>query len=68
MEKLMNKVGCHPPYWKSDNDLPVCSTTGQMDTFPWSHMMNEMESFDPPCREIDRLDFSYREKDIKHQR
>ena len=64
MKSLMNKVGCHPPNWKTDHDLPDCSTAAEMESFSWIQMMNALESFVYPCRIIDRLDFSYEESEI----
>ena len=60
MQSLMQKVGCHPPHWKSKYDLPTCSVASQMKTFSMQPNTYAVESFGLPCTTIDRLQyFSY---------
>ena len=67
----MNKVGCHPPHWplhwriKTKNDLPICSNSIQMSKYKHQPSTAALESFGPPCKMIERLDYTYREVDIE---
>ena len=66
----MHKVGCHPPHWRfrKDMSLPVCSNTTQMRAFAEQSQINDLESFDPPCKHIDQLDYIYHETDLNDNR
>ena len=70
MEYWMHKVGCHPPHWRfrKDKSLPVCSNTSQMKEFAEQPHTNDLESFDPPCKHIDQLDYIYHEVDLNDNR
>ena len=62
LEFIMSRVGCHPPHWKTQTNVPVCSNASQMKK-PQLHKARE--SFQFPCKMIDRLDFTYLEDDYE---
>ena len=67
MENWMQKVGCRPTHWKSHrmkNRLPVCSNATQMKQFSRQPRTADIESFEPPCKQINRLDYIYRDLDF----
>lgn len=58
----MKDAGCQPPHWKSKFDLPICSDADQMSHFSDQPPTTETESFVPPCKVIDQLDYTFYEK------
>ena len=68
MENKMNEIGCHPPHWKINSDLPLCSEAIQMKSFKTFEDTYDIYSFDSPCKEIYRLDYSYDEKNLTKQK
>ena len=64
MEQKMNEIGCHPPHWKANTSLPLCSNATQMKIFVDQPSTDKVETYDPPCHIIERLDSIYYEKDI----
>ena len=65
MQRLMKKVGCHPPHWKSEHDLPICSDASQMKSFSGQPNTFAVESFGLPCKMIDRLQYFSPERNLK---
>jgi len=64
MNSVMNDVGCRPPYWKSSANLSFCQSFDEMMNFIPHPATDRVESYDPPCKHIERLDFNYQEIDI----
>ena len=65
MEQKMNEIGCHPPHWQTTSDLPTCTNANHMKKFSRHPTNTEIEVFAPPCKVINRLDYSYDENDEK---
>ena len=65
-EELMKEVGCRPPQWKTPLNLTLCWNKEQMSTYSFREQPRtpKLQTFPPPCRVIDRLDYVYKEKDI----
>lgn len=63
MENKMQLVGCRPPHWESTSNLSLCSNKSQMKHFAEQPTTIEVESFPPPCKAIDRLDYTFGEFD-----
>ena len=61
MEKIMHEAGCHPPHWQSNSHLPICSNATQMKSF--ANQPRDIAHFDPPCRNIERVEYVYVEED-----
>ena len=61
METLMIEFGCHPPHWKSDTKLPICSNEKQMKYFFELPEYYDAAIALQPCKKIDRLDYTYTE-------
>ena len=68
MEFKMNEIGCRPPHWNTTSDLPTCHDAIRMKSFSKQPKTFEIESFDPPCRVINRLDYIYEEKNLSYNR
>ena len=68
METLMHDVGCQPPHWKSNSNLSICSSANQIKNFSDQPGTNEIEFATPPCKVIDRLDYSYEEREVNSNR
>ena len=64
MEFRMNKIGCRPPHWKMTSVLPTCSSAKQMKSYSLQPSIAEVESFDPPCKVIDQLYYTYSEHNL----
>ena len=64
METMINEIGCRPPYWKISPNMPICEETEEMKTFYFPFSRRSLSSFMPPCRVIDRLDYTYREENL----
>ena len=60
MNEIMNEAGCRPPHWGTILNLPLCSNTTSMSIFS-EISPAKFDSFKPPCKSIDQLDFSYKE-------
>ena len=63
MEKRMNDVGCHPPHWKLESMLPNCTSAKDMKHLSKEPSQYEVALAPQPCRIIDRLDYTYTERD-----
>ena len=63
MKSLMNDIGCNPSHWKFDSNLPICSRLEQMKNISKQPATYAVESATQPCRIIDRLDYTYTERD-----
>ena len=63
MEKLINDVGCHPSHWKLESKLPDCKSAKEMKYFSEEPSAYEVAIATQPCKIIDRLDYSYTERD-----
>ena len=64
MNNIMRETGCHPPHWISSTNLSVCSNARQMKVFRAQPSTDKVESFDPPCKHIERLDYRFEETDL----
>ena len=67
MQNWANKVGCRPPQWKKQNNLPVCSNPDQMQNFSREPSDREIDSFYPPCKFIDEFDYTYHEYSFQNK-
>ena len=65
MDNIMRETGCHPPHWIPLTNLSLCSNPRQMKIFRAQPSTDKVESFDPPCKHIERLDYSYEEVDLR---
>ena len=63
MNHMMLQTNCRPVHWNSTLDLPICSNATQMKVFARQPTIGMIESLNPPCKSIDRLDYSYLEVD-----
>ena len=68
MKNLVDDVGCHPPHWKFDSKQPICSCAKQMKYFSKQPTTHEVEFATQPCKTIDRLDYTYTERDVNSHR
>lgn len=68
MENLVNDVGCHPPHWEFNSNLPNCSNAKQMQKFSDQPATYEIECATQPCKTIDRLDYQYTEREVDSER
>ena len=62
-DDIIKKAGCRPPHWTTSQNLPLCSAPNQMAHFRDEKWNTKIESFGPPCNVIDRLQYSYKEKE-----
>ena len=70
LQKWTQKIGCRPYHWKFEdkNDItPICSNSSQMKKFLMQPDTIDVESFTPPCKTIDQLEYIYHEEDITDQ-
>ena len=67
MQNWQIEVGCRPPQWTKQNDLPVCSKAIQMQNFSREPLDSKIDSFDPPCKVIDQLDYTYQEYSFQNK-
>ena len=65
MENRMNEIGCRPPHWKAIGNLATCTNAVQMKSFSDQPSTDEVESFYPPCKVINQVDYTYHEHNIK---
>ena len=63
MDNMMLKAKCHPPHWNPTTNLPLCTNATQMKIFIEQPTMDEIKKYDPPCKVIHRLDYTYLEID-----
>ena len=68
MKSRMNDIGCHPSHWKIDSNLPICSSAKQMKNVSYQPATYKVETSPQPCRIIDRLDYTYTERDMDSDR
>ena len=59
MGNLMTRIGCHPPHWKTNLNLPNCSTKEEMKQF----YNLDISDQDPPCKNIQKCFYAYEELD-----
>ena len=66
IQSWTRKVGCRPPHWKfrNENELNVCTNASQMKNFFKQPDTSDIESFVPPCKMIDQLDYTFLEHDL----
>ena len=65
MDHIMIENKCHPPHWMPTSKLPVCSNITQMKNFIFQPSTAKMDEYGPPCRVIERIDYTYQEKEEK---
>ena len=63
MDGIMKETGCHPSHWIPPANLPLCTNATEMKNFALQPTTLKVEMYDPPCKIIERLDYSYKEKD-----
>ena len=63
IHKMAEDAGCIPKYWNLTIKVPFCTNTTQMEKFADQPSPAMVESLNPPCKMIDRLDYSYEEID-----
>ena len=64
INNIMREIGCHPPHWTPSINLSMCSNSWQIKKFRAEPPTSKVESFDPPCNHIERLDYRYEETDL----
>ena len=62
MGKIMASIGCQPPHWKLNSNLPPCSKIKQMKKFNWPSYQ-DLQIFPPPCNVIEKIQYDYKEVD-----
>ena len=69
IQNWMNNVGCRPIHWRfrEKNHLPICTNASQMKQFSNQPRTSDVEYFYPPCKVIERLQYSYHESDIDYK-
>ena len=67
MDNMMLKVKCHPPHWNPTTNLPLCSNSTQLKYFEREPSIADIKKYDPPCKVIQRLDYTYVEDDEKDE-
>ena len=63
MNSIMKETGCRPPHWIPSTNLSFCHKKEQIINFRSQPFTDKVESYDPPYKHIERLDFIYRETD-----
>ena len=63
MDRMMIEAKCQPPHWMPTSKLPLCSNITQLKKFIYQPSTALMDAYGPPCRVIERIDYSYQEKD-----
>ncbi len=61
-DNIMIKTGCRAPHWNTSQNLTKCYKKEQMKNFTDIPTYTNLH-FDPPCRVIDRLHYTYHEKE-----
>ena len=65
MDNIMLKAKCHPPFWNPTTNLSLCTNSTQMSKFRVQPSTAEIDQYDPPCKVIQRLDYTYKEYENK---
>ena len=60
---IISEVGCRPPHWNTTSDLAMCTSPDQMKHFKDEPTTAKVQSFDPPCNVIERIQYDYFEDD-----
>ena len=63
IDDIMEETGCHPSHWIQPTSLPLCTNATGMKNFSLQPTTLKVEMYDPPCKIIERLDYTYKEKD-----
>ena len=61
MDTIMLEAACRPPHWTSSKNFPLCNNATQMAKFARQPTTAFVVSLNPPCKSIDRLDYTYLE-------
>ena len=67
MDDIMLDVGCHPPHRNSTYNIPLCTNLTQMKQVDMQPSTSKVDSYDPPCKFILRLDYVYKETDLDYR-
>ena len=67
MDDIMLKAGCRPPHWTTSNNFSLCSKREQMTHFENRKWTEKVEAFGPPCKVIERLQYSYNEDEYEKE-
>ena len=67
MYKIMQRIGCTPPHWKSHTHLKPCLKTQEIKQFRWP-TYEDLQKFPPPCQIIEKLQYEYEELDDESQK
>ena len=60
---IIAEVGCRPPHWNTTSDLAMCTNPEEMKHFKDEPTTAKVQSFDPPCNVIERIQYNYFEDD-----
>lgn len=60
MDGIMASIGCRPPHWKLNSNLPNCSKPEEIEKFRWPRY-EDLQIFPPPCNVIENLQYDYEE-------
>ena len=69
-ENTIKSVGCQPPYWKSNQNYPNCSSRKQLANIILQHKLfnledNRFQTYVPPCIEIKKMELTFVETSDK---
>ena len=59
MRNVMNRIGCRPPHWKIEINLPNCSKKEELKQFYYLDLSDQ----NPPCKGIQKVLYSYEDLD-----
>ena len=68
MEKIISNAGCRPPHWESNQGVPLCASKESMQRVLPPLTKQGYLDYNPPCRSVTHLPFSYDEFDEDNNR
>ena len=72
-EKLVEKIGCYPPYWSYDGKIPRCRTSEKLKMFTKAILkaitgiLDISEFIAQPCIDLRKLMFDYEEFEVSSE-
>ena len=72
-EKLVEKIGCYPPYWSYDGEIPRCRTSDKLKKFTKAILkaitgiLDISEFIAQPCIDLRKLMFDYEEFEVSSE-
>ena len=65
MDIIIQKIGCSPPYYLQRNDVPVCTTSQQLNEMASNVLLSKDHGIEPPCKSLEFMTFKYSEIDYE---